>query len=80
MAPSADTSIASHVANQFTPIEKDRWMESRQAIHTTSGAATTTEDFHLIGHISHLDHERQPDIMMHVKGSGAQEFFENTAR
>lgn len=35
MAPSADTSFASHVANQFTSYEEDRQTKSQKTTYAT---------------------------------------------
>ncbi|RWA09189.1 hypothetical protein EKO27_g5906 [Xylaria grammica] len=94
MAPSADTSFASHVTNQFTSYEKDRQMSSKQAIYATSNGAPQAhpyeaqragdngplllQDFHLIDLLSHFDRERIPERVVHAKGSGAHGFFECT--
>ncbi|KAI1324672.1 catalase-domain-containing protein [Xylariaceae sp. FL0255] len=98
MSPSAvdnaDTTFASHVANQFTSYEKDRQTSSEQAIYTTSNGAPQPhpyesqragdngplllQDFHLIDLLSHFDRERIPERVVHAKGSGAHGFFECT--
>ncbi|KAI1262780.1 catalase-like domain-containing protein [Xylariaceae sp. FL1019] len=94
MAPSAETSFAAHVANQFTSYEKDRQMNSQQTTYTSSNGAPQPhpyesqragdngplllQDFHLIDLISHFDRERIPERVVHAKGSGAHGFFECT--
>ncbi|GAP91612.2 putative catalase [Rosellinia necatrix] len=94
MAPSADTSFASHAANQFTSYEKDRRMASKEIVYTTSNGAPQAhpyeaqragdngplllQDFHLIDLLSHFDRERIPERVVHAKGSGAHGFFECT--
>jgi hypothetical protein len=35
MAPSADTSFAAHVSNQFTGYEKDRQASSKETLYAT---------------------------------------------
>ncbi|KAI3319293.1 catalase-domain-containing protein [Xylariaceae sp. AK1471] len=94
MAPSADTTFAAHVANQFTSYEKDRQMSSKQATYASSNGAPQPhpyesqragdngplllQDFHLIDLLSHFDRERIPERVVHAKGSGAHGFFECT--
>lgn len=92
--PSADTSFAAHVANQFSAYEKDRQMPSKDAVYTTSNGVPVPhayeaqrggesgplllQDFHLIDLLSHFDRERIPERVVHAKGSGAHGFFECT--
>ncbi|KAF6823407.1 peroxisomal catalase [Colletotrichum plurivorum] len=92
--PSADTSFAAHVANQFSTYEKDRQMSSKDAVYTTSNGVPVAhayeaqrggdsgplllQDFHLIDLLSHFDRERIPERVVHAKGSGAHGFFECT--
>ncbi|CAJ2499650.1 Uu.00g025030.m01.CDS01 [Anthostomella pinea] len=94
MAPSADTSFASHVANQFTSYEKDRQTSSKDALYATSNGVPMPhpyesqrvgdngplllQDFHLVDLLSHFDRERIPERVVHAKGSGAHGFFECT--
>ena len=94
MAPSNDTSFASHVSNQFTSYENDRQSNSKQTTYATSNGATQAhpyesqragengplllQDFHLIDLLSHFDRERIPERVVHAKGSGAHGFFECT--
>ncbi|KAI1314035.1 catalase-like domain-containing protein [Xylaria venustula] len=94
MAPSADTSFASHMADHLTSYEKDRRMPSQQTVYATSNGAPQAhpyeaqragdngplllQDFHLIDLISHFDRERIPERVVHAKGSGAHGFFECT--
>lgn len=94
MAPSADTSFSSHVAQQFTSYESDRKATSKDALYTTSNGVPMPhpyetqrvgengplllQDFHLIDLLSHFDRERIPERVVHAKGSGAHGFFECT--
>ncbi|KAK5192677.1 hypothetical protein LTR92_007852 [Exophiala xenobiotica] len=94
MAPSADTSFAAHVSNQFTGYEKDRQASSKQTLYATSNGVPMPhpyetqrcgengplllQDFHLIDLLSHFDRERIPERVVHAKGSGAHGFFECT--
>ncbi|KIW43053.1 uncharacterized protein PV06_04201 [Exophiala oligosperma] len=94
MAPSADTSFASHVSNQFTSYEQDRQATSKNTVYATSNGAPMPhpyeaqragengplllQDFHLIDLLSHFDRERIPERVVHAKGSGAHGFFECT--
>ncbi|KAI1206978.1 catalase-like domain-containing protein [Annulohypoxylon truncatum] len=94
MAPSADTSFAGHVANQFTSYEKDRKSTSKDTLYATSNGVPMPhpyetqrvgengplllQDFHLIDLLSHFDRERIPERVVHAKGSGAHGFFECT--
>ncbi|KAI0126305.1 catalase-like domain-containing protein [Xylariales sp. AK1849] len=94
MAPSADTSFASHVTNQFTSYEKDRQAKSQDAIYAAANGVPMPhpyeaqragengplllQDFHLIDLLSHFDRERIPERVVHAKGSGAHGFFECT--
>ncbi|KAF4919171.1 Peroxisomal catalase [Colletotrichum viniferum] len=91
---STDTSFQAHVANQFSTYEKDRRMQSKDAIYTTSNGVPMPhpyetqrcgengplllQDFHLIDLLSHFDRERIPERVVHAKGSGAHGFFECT--
>ncbi|KAI1440538.1 catalase-like domain-containing protein [Annulohypoxylon stygium] len=94
MAPSADTSFAGHVANQFTSYEHDRKTASKDTLYATSNGVPMPhpyetqrvgengplllQDFHLIDLLSHFDRERIPERVVHAKGSGAHGFFECT--
>lgn len=94
MAPSADTSFASHIAQQFTSYESDRKATSKDSLYTTSNGVPMPhpyetqrvgengplllQDFHLIDLLSHFDRERIPERVVHAKGSGAHGFFECT--
>ncbi|KAI8947874.1 catalase-like domain-containing protein [Xylaria longipes] len=94
MAPSADTSFASHVDSHFTSYEQDRQMSSKQTTYATSNGAPQAhpyeaqragdngplllQDFHLIDLLSHFDRERIPERVVHAKGSGGHGFFECT--
>jgi catalase len=94
MAPSADTSFASHTENAFTSYEKDRQSTSKESTYTTSNGVPMPhpyeaqrvgengplllQDFHLIDLLSHFDRERIPERVVHAKGSGAHGYFECT--
>lgn len=94
MAPSADTSFTSHVADQFISYESDRKAVSKDSLYTTSNSVPMprpyetqrigenglllVQDFHLIDLLSHFDRERIPERVVHAKGSGAHGFFECT--
>jgi catalase len=92
--PSADTSFASHVRDQFTSYETDRQAASKDTTYTASNGAPVAhpyeaqragengplllQDFHLIDLLSHFDRERIPERVVHAKGGGAHGFFECT--
>lgn len=94
MAPSAETSFAAHVQQQFTSYEADRQASSKDALYATSNGVPMPhpyetqrvgengplllQDFHLIDLLSHFDRERIPERVVHAKGSGAHGFFECT--
>ncbi|KAI0204386.1 catalase-like domain-containing protein [Astrocystis sublimbata] len=94
MAPSTDTSFASHMNSQFNSYEKDRQTSSKEAIYAASFGAPQAhpyeceragdngplllQDFHLIELLSHFDRERVPERVAHAKGYGAHGVFECT--
>ncbi|KAK1835767.1 catalase-like domain-containing protein [Podospora conica] len=89
-----DHSYTAHVASQFSAYAKDRSLNSRDAIYTTSNGVPQPhpyetqrvgengplllQDFHLIDLLSHFDRERIPERVVHAKGGGAHGFFECT--
>ncbi|KAI1122010.1 catalase-like domain-containing protein [Nemania abortiva] len=84
MTPSAVTNFASYAANESWSFEKDRQTNGAPQAHpyesqrAGDNGPLLLQDFHLIDLLSHFDHERIPERVVHTKGSGAHGFFECT--
>src|SRR5690348_15133619 len=77
-----DHSFTAHVASQFSAYTKDRNLNSRDAIYTTSNGVPQPhpyetqrvgengplllQGFHLIDLLSHFDRERIPERVVHA--------------
>lgn len=50
--------------------------DDQNSLKAGERGATLLEDFHLREKITHFDHERIPERIVHARGSGAHGYFE----
>ncbi len=67
----AETSSESLTTNQGTPIS-----DNQNSLRAGTRGPTLLEDFHFREKITHFDHERIPERIVHARGSGAHGYFQ----
>ncbi len=70
----ADDGHPALTTNQGIPVS-----DNQNSLRSTPRGPTLLEDFILREKITHFDHERIPERIVHARGSGAHGFFELTA-
>ena len=67
----AASAAQSLTTNQGTPVS-----DNQNSLRSGVRGPTLLEDFHVREKITHFDHERSPERIVHARGSGAHGFFQ----
>jgi catalase len=70
--------IATSPAQSMTTNQGTRISDNQNSLKSGERGATLLEDFILLEKITHFDHERIPERIVHARGSGAHGYFQPT--